>query len=100
MLPHLQTVRISSCSSGGEKERSPPSSLLTLQAFRSGSQVVFINLKNVFGIPNNFITPYNVSLRTLSQAVYVYVWDTGDHILSINFSTPSSNTNNDGVHPY
>jgi len=60
-----------------------------------GQDVAFINLINVFGIPKSFIILYNVSLCTLSQAIYVYNWD---HIMSLNFNKPMSNHNEGGVH--
>jgi len=60
-----------------------------------GQDVAFINLINVFGITKNVIILYNVSLRTPSQAIYVYNWD---HIMSINFNKPMSNHNEGGVH--
>jgi len=37
-----------------------------------GQVIAYINLINVFGIPKHFKILYNVSLRTLSQAIYVY----------------------------
>jgi len=61
-----------------------------------GQVVAFISLTNIFGIPKHFIILYNVSLRTLSQAIYVYHWD---YIMSLNFSKSMSNHNEGGVHP-